>query len=433
LQVNADPGPTENPFQYVGKQGYYRDPELELYLLGGSSGGRYYDPAAGRFLSADPLGFSAGDDNLYRYVRNNPVTETDPSGQAPIYDPGQCHCAPGAAPQGGAFSPPLGFSNTQKSIDLLPPDADASNYHWETWTVFRGGVCEQVRVRLPNRVNRDAPLPAVGPPHESTDGIAGMRNGDGSTSPQETARPKHVVKVEVVTGFWTWYNEESKAKGGLPWYTNFVVDFVLRPLFPESEPGLLYTYDDGSTMLVPGGGPSGADLLRQFAALAATTGIGRFAGGPAEAAAAASAESKAAASAAPATGEIPPVIVSVPGTTGSFDTIPAGQRLTTHYPPNRGFLRAPSTETLQPGTLIDRFGTDAGRFASPLGTPTPLRSLPYGAAERPYNSFRVVKPFDVQTGSTAPWFGQMGGGTQYELPASVQSLLNSGHLERVSP
>ncbi|HZZ72523.1 MAG TPA: hypothetical protein VFE24_09735 [Pirellulales bacterium] len=49
--MNADAGPTENPFQYVGKQGYYREPELELYLLGGSSGGRYYDPATGRFLS----------------------------------------------------------------------------------------------------------------------------------------------------------------------------------------------------------------------------------------------------------------------------------------------------------------------------------------------------------------------------------------------
>jgi hypothetical protein len=68
-----------------------------------------------------------------------------------------------------------------------------------------------------------------------------MRNGDGSTSPQEAARPKHVVNVEVVTGFWTWYNEESKAQGGLPSYINFVVDFFIRPLFPEREPGLLYT------------------------------------------------------------------------------------------------------------------------------------------------------------------------------------------------
>ncbi|MBX3440755.1 MAG: glycohydrolase toxin TNT-related protein [Planctomyces sp.] len=59
----------------------------------------------------------------------------------------------------------------------------------------------------------------------------------------------------------------------------------------------------------------------------------------------------------------------------------AGQRLTSYYPPNRGFSGAPVAETLQPGTLIDRFGLDTGRFASPAGTPVPMRSLPYGAAE----------------------------------------------------
>jgi RHS repeat-associated protein len=41
---------------------------------------RIYDPATGRFLSADPLGFSAGDINLYRYVANSPTNASDPSG-----------------------------------------------------------------------------------------------------------------------------------------------------------------------------------------------------------------------------------------------------------------------------------------------------------------------------------------------------------------
>jgi RHS repeat-associated protein len=43
----ARSGTTDNPFTYVGRQSYYKDPELELYLLGA----RYYDPALGRFLS----------------------------------------------------------------------------------------------------------------------------------------------------------------------------------------------------------------------------------------------------------------------------------------------------------------------------------------------------------------------------------------------
>jgi RHS repeat-associated protein len=41
---------------------------------------RYYDPATGRWLSEDPLGFGAGDPNLYRYVRNDATNASDPSG-----------------------------------------------------------------------------------------------------------------------------------------------------------------------------------------------------------------------------------------------------------------------------------------------------------------------------------------------------------------
>jgi hypothetical protein len=39
-----------------------------------------YDPGIGRWISEDPIGFKAGDSNLYRYVANNPVNGTDPSG-----------------------------------------------------------------------------------------------------------------------------------------------------------------------------------------------------------------------------------------------------------------------------------------------------------------------------------------------------------------
>ena len=35
---------------------------------------------SGRLDEYSPLGFEAGDDNLYRFVGNDPVDETDPSG-----------------------------------------------------------------------------------------------------------------------------------------------------------------------------------------------------------------------------------------------------------------------------------------------------------------------------------------------------------------
>ncbi len=41
---------------------------------------RYLDPTTGRWTTQDPLGFAAGDANLYRYVGNMATVATDPSG-----------------------------------------------------------------------------------------------------------------------------------------------------------------------------------------------------------------------------------------------------------------------------------------------------------------------------------------------------------------
>ena len=40
----------------------------------------------GRFTSQDPTGFGAGDGDLYRYVSNDPLSYTDPTGnqQVPV-------------------------------------------------------------------------------------------------------------------------------------------------------------------------------------------------------------------------------------------------------------------------------------------------------------------------------------------------------------
>ncbi|WLD93031.1 glycohydrolase toxin TNT-related protein [Alkalihalobacillus sp. AL-G] len=47
----------------------------------------------------------------------------------------------------------------------------------------------------------------------------------------------------------------------------------------------------------------------------------------------------------------------------------------TYWPPNRGFLGTPKTETLQKGTLIDRYGSEYGSFVSIKGTPFQMRAL----------------------------------------------------------
>ncbi|WP_124949928.1 glycohydrolase toxin TNT-related protein [Sulfuriferula thiophila] len=99
------------------------------------------------------------------------------------------------------------------------------------------------------------------------------------------------------------------------------------------------------------------------------------------------------------------------------------------YPPNRGFSGKPETVTLPSGTLLDRYGSPNGTFASPAGTPFSARSLPESSANAPLTTYQVVEPIEVQAGTAAPWFGQPGGGVQYELPNTIQQLLDSGQLK----
>jgi len=71
-------GSISQPYQYVGKEGYYREGGLDLYLLGQ----RWYDEDVGRFISRDPIG-EVGGLNLYVYVGNNPVKLIDHEGRQP--------------------------------------------------------------------------------------------------------------------------------------------------------------------------------------------------------------------------------------------------------------------------------------------------------------------------------------------------------------
>jgi len=60
-------------FGYTGREW---DSDIDLQ----HNRARWYDPATGNWISKDPIGFAAGDANLYRYVGNGPATKFDPSG-----------------------------------------------------------------------------------------------------------------------------------------------------------------------------------------------------------------------------------------------------------------------------------------------------------------------------------------------------------------
>lgn len=75
--------PSDNPFQYTGREN--DGTGLLQYRC------RYYSPALGRFVSADPIGLAGGDVNYYRYVKNNPIDWVDPWGLERWHRPDGTH------------------------------------------------------------------------------------------------------------------------------------------------------------------------------------------------------------------------------------------------------------------------------------------------------------------------------------------------------
>ncbi len=77
---------------------------------------RWYDPAVGRWLSEDPIGYAAGDQNLYRYVGNQATGAIDPDGLEIIFPArGNQSVEPFADLPPGPYGPPA-------------PPAAASNF-----------------------------------------------------------------------------------------------------------------------------------------------------------------------------------------------------------------------------------------------------------------------------------------------------------------
>jgi RHS repeat-associated protein len=72
ITYNATPSATG----ILGYAGYQIDVSIGLYYVNA----RWYNPQTQQWMQIDPAGFTAGDENLRRYVANHPTNGTDSSG-----------------------------------------------------------------------------------------------------------------------------------------------------------------------------------------------------------------------------------------------------------------------------------------------------------------------------------------------------------------
>jgi RHS repeat-associated protein len=146
-----DTNPGFQPFAYAG--GIY---EADTGLV--RFGARDYDAETGRWLTRDPIGFAAGDANLFAYVRGDPVNSVDPTGLCdvrPAIDIAQyalnsvCEFTPGIMPMSG---PLIAFEGVCaiNTIAGFDDDAAAARQNFE----------RQIEISLRQLEENGASLPA---------------------------------------------------------------------------------------------------------------------------------------------------------------------------------------------------------------------------------------------------------------------------------
>jgi len=114
------------PFSYGGQWGYQTQGILILCTH------RYYDPANGRWLTRDPIGYDGGI-NLYSYCNNDPVNECDPIGNHGI---GMYSCRAYFVPVCG------GFGYCRENCTLTNVIAGKPAQSFNDWSLDQAGAVD---------------------------------------------------------------------------------------------------------------------------------------------------------------------------------------------------------------------------------------------------------------------------------------------------
>jgi RHS repeat-associated protein len=205
--ISTDRSDAVTRYQYTGRD-WDADSGLQYNRA------RWYDPATGRWISEDPIGFAGGDANLARYVGNGPTYYVDPSGLE-------------VANNGSTYNPYDSFDSSYS------PGHDTGGLNVPDDPYQRELFYDALDNLYPN--GRKGPV------------------------------PKTIVRIEKSKGTWDhhdWLVETGAIEPSLGercWIS------LSRTAFPSSEPSTTVYYSDGTFEVFLGGGPSSGDLAAQGA------------------------------------------------------------------------------------------------------------------------------------------------------------------------
>lgn len=132
---------------------------------------------------------------------------------------------------------------------------------------------------------------------------------------------------------------------------------------------------------------------------------------------------------------------------------PCGKNGSYKWPENSGCIGRVTTDIKHSGDILDRFGSEDGKFFGSANDYYTLRSVPYFGIYQnksdcvdkiknsyknyfkshpdEYNMYRFKKKYYMSTCTIAPEFGYPGGGTQFWSDKSVKELLDERIIEKV--
>jgi hypothetical protein len=102
------------------------------------------------------------------------------------------------------------------------------------------------------------------------------------------------------------------------------------------------------------------------------------------------------------------------------------------WPKNGGAVEGTTHEqTLAPGTILSRVGSDYGTYGSDLDVPVENIAVPPDHATEEDTEWEVMQHVTVTAGTVAPAFNQPGGATQYQTKEPFAVLAEKGYLRKV--